>query len=278
MRALLATRLGGKADGLTAALAAHVAAVAPAFDTGDLLRMLRALEEAEEPIRRGANARLAIETLLVRWTLMDRTIQIAELLSGQSTGKLPDGKLRGGPQTPVMSDPNSAAPPPRVAETAAPVAPPAPAAAPRPAPGAPLTLETVSALWPEVVAAARNEKPLVANALEDSEPAALDGAVIRLRPLGGNPLTSEGLTRNRPVIEAIAGRVLGTPVTVVVAARSTGPAGAEQRGPAATSQGAPTTPPRLTASGAKAERLKALRKRDPSLDSAIDSLDLDLLD
>jgi hypothetical protein len=55
------------------------------------------------------------------------------------------------------------------------------------------------------------------------------------------------------------------------------PAGVAERrsGPAPQT---PPAPPRLTASGAKAERLKALRRRDPSLDSAIDSLDLDLLE
>jgi len=288
VRALLATRLGGKPDALSAALASRVTAAAPGFETGDLLRMLRSLEEAEEPIRRGANPRLAIETLLVRWTLMDRTIQIAELLSSQSSGKLPDGKWDSGSQPRVMREQGRPDAPSRVAETQAP---PPPAAAPRPDAGTPLTLESVRARWPQVVATAKNEKPLVANALEDSEPAALEGEVVRLRPLGGNPLTAEGLTRNRPVIEGIAARVLGAAVTVVLAAGAgsaggsaagpggpSGAGGGERRAPPAPSQGAPTPPPRLTASGAKAERLKALRKADPSLDSAIDSLDLDLLE
>ncbi len=84
LRALLATRLGGKPDGVSSALGAHVLRLAPAFEPGDLLRMLRVLEDTEEPIRRGANPRLAIETLLVRWTLMDRTVQIAELIAGTS--------------------------------------------------------------------------------------------------------------------------------------------------------------------------------------------------
>ena len=273
VRALLVTRLGGKPDGLTAALAAHVTRLAPAFETGDLLRMLRALEEAEEPIRRGSSPRLAIETLLVRWTLMDRTVQIAELLGGQGSGKLPDGKSHSGSQTPVAGDQNKPPTPHRVAETRAPAPGPEPGpVVPRPAPGAPLTLEAVQGLWLEIVAAAKAEKPMVASALEDAQPAAVEGDVVRLRPLGGNPLTSEGLTRNRPAVEAIVGRLLGRTVTVVLA-----PAGVAERraGPAPQ---APPAPPRLTASGAKAERLKALRKRDPSLDSAIDSLDLDLLE
>ena len=279
VRAALATRLGGKPEGLTAALAAQVTRLAPTFETGDLLRMLRALEEAEEPIRRGASPRLAIETLLVRWTLMDRTIQIAEVLSGQSAGKVPDGKLGSGSQIPVMRDQNKPSTPHRVAETQAPPSPPVAAspAAPRPAPGAPLTLESVRGLWPDLVATAKDEKPMVASALEDAEPVELEGDVIRLRPLGGNPLTSEGLKRNRPVVEDIAGRILGRPVTVMLAAGAT-PAPAERRSGAASPQSPPPPPPRLTASGAKAERLKALRMKDPSLDSAIDSLDLDLLE
>ena len=277
VRALLATRLGGKPEGLTAALAAQVARLAPTFETGDLLRMLRALEEAEEPIRRGASPRLAIETLLVRWTLMDRTISIAEVLggSGQNSGQLRDGELRAVTRPAAGREQNRPGAQPRVAEAVAAPAPAAPRAAPPP--GAPLTLESVRALWPDLVATARNEKPMVASALEDAEPVELEGDVIRLRPLGGNPLTSEGLTRNRPVVEGIAARILGKPVTVVVAAATASPR-AEKRSSASPPQSPPPPPPRLTASGAKAERLKALRKRDPSLDSAIDSLDLDLLE
>ncbi len=99
LRALLATRLGGKPEGVSSSLGAHVATVASGFEPGDVLRMLRALQETEEPIRRGQNPRLAVETLLVRWTVMDRTVEIAELLSGQSSGKLPDAKGGSGSQS-----------------------------------------------------------------------------------------------------------------------------------------------------------------------------------
>jgi DNA polymerase-3 subunit gamma/tau len=271
VRALLATRLGGKADGVSAAQAAHVARVAPSFEAGDLLRMLRALEEAEEPIRRGANPRLAVETLLVRWAMMDRTIQIADLLSGRNSEQLPDGKLRSGSQIPVTSEPSRPATQPRVAEPPWSSAPPPPS---KPAPGGPATLDSVKALWPDIVAAAKNEKPMVASVLEDAEPAALEGDVVRLKPLGGNPLTTEGLVRNRAAVEAIVARLLGRPLKMVLVEGAGGRRGALPDAPAP----AQTAPSRVTASGAKAERLKALRKRDPSLDSAIDSLDLDLLE
>ncbi len=146
---------------------------------------------------------------------------------------------------------------------------------------------------------------MMASALEDAEPVACDGAAVRLQVLGGNPLSVEGLTRGRPSIEAIIGRLLGTPVRVTVAgaaaaargepaAARSEPAAArdepaasrdEPVAPAPSAGGAvrepaasPAPPRRVTVTGAKAERLKALRQRDPTLDSAMDSLDLELLD
>ncbi|HTT66819.1 MAG TPA: DNA polymerase III subunit gamma/tau [Gemmatimonadales bacterium] len=305
LRALLAVRLGGRPEGVSSALAAQVSRIAPALEPGDLLRMLHVLEEAEEPIRRGAHARLAVETMLVRWCLMDRTVEIAELLRGESAGKLPDGKVRavtraseGGGQSPApassrpatMRDPAA----PAVRESAAPAASaPTPAPAPAPprasAPGGPLTLEAVRGAWADVVAAARAEKPMLASALEDAEPVACDGTAVRIRARGGNPMTGEGLSRGRPSIEAIVGRVLGTPVRVVAAEASGGPPRAQAGSPGGSAgPGAPSgtvrespvrpTAQRVTATGAKAERLQALRGKDPTLDSAIDSLDLELLE
>ncbi len=296
LRALLATRLGGKPDGVSSALGVHVLRIAPQFEPGDLLRMLRALEETEEPIRRGANPRLSVETLLVRWTVMDRTVQIAELLSGQSAGKLRDAtagqlrdaELRGvkrhegaGGQAPPLPAPSNSAPA---------VSAPAVAEAPPPAlkaqamrdSGGPLTLESLRAAWPEIVAAAKAEKPMLASALEDTAPVACDGAAVRLQALGGNPMTVEGLTRSRASIEAIMGRIMGASVRVGLgdapAAPRNAPAGPAPAAVVKESPTPPAPPQRVTATGARAERLKALRQKDPTLDSAMDSLDLELLD
>jgi len=298
LRALLATRLGGRPDGVSSALAVHVLRVAPQFEPGDLLRMLRVLEETEEPIRRGANPRLSVETLLVRWTVMDRTIQIAELLSGQSAGKLPDGKAgsgyqsagvrgqaapvaRGGAPAPAPAPMASAAHEPAAATAPTPAAPLAAPSAP-PAAGGPPTLESLRAAWPEIVAAAKAEKPMMASALEDAAPVVCDGAAVRLRALGGNPMTVEGLTRGRASIEAIIGRIMGASVRIAVAdapaaSRNT-PAGSATAAAVKELPVSPAPAQRVTATGAKAERLKALRQRDPTLDSAMDSLDLELLD
>ncbi len=287
LRALLAARLGGAPDGVSAALAAHVKRLAPAFETGDVLRMLRALEEAEDPIRRGPNPRLAVEALIVRWAVMDRTVLIAQLLGEQSGGGRSAGQLRDG-ESRVVTSPaggsaqNKPSSPRRVMEASAAreAASPVPHVPPTD-PGAPLTLESVQAAWADVVAEARAEKPMVAGALEDAAPVACEGDLVRIAPLGGNPLTSEGLLRSRSAVEAFMGRVFARNVRVAVAERPTPPissAGGAATGSAA-GQPPPAPPPqRLSPGGAKAERVKTLRQRDPSLGSAIDSLDLDLLE
>jgi DNA polymerase-3 subunit gamma/tau len=285
LRALLSTSLGGRPDGVSAALAAEVTRAAPAFAPGDLLRMLRAFEEAEEPIRRSTNPRLAVETLLVRWTLMDRTVEIAELLRGQRSGALRDPESPSGYE-PGGSGGQGPVPRPRVVRDAAPPASGAPAAPPSPpvpraSAGGPLSLEALREAWPEVIALARAEKPMVANALEDAVPAAFDDGALRLRPLGGNPMTPEGLSRSRAVVEAMVARVVGAPVRLAAGELDGArPAGGSRAPEVPGPSGAPGsgTPRRVTASGARAERLKALRQRDPTLDSAIDSLDLELLE
>jgi DNA polymerase-3 subunit gamma/tau len=311
LRALLAVRLGGQPDGVSSALAAQVSRIAPAFAPGDLLRMLRVLEEAEEPIRRGGHPRLAVETMLVRWALMDRTVEIAELLRGEGAGKLPDGnspvvtrssegsrqapppttsrpvtmrdRATSGPPASAVREPPAAPAAPGPPLTSSSSAPPPPRAA---APGGPVTLDSLRGAWPSVVAAARAEKPMLANALEDAEPVACDGTAVHIHARGGNPMTGEGLSRGRPSIESIIGRVLGTPVRVVTGeAPSVAPGpGADPRPAAAPAspavREAPARPSaqRVTATGAKAERLRALRGKDATLDSAIDSLDLELLE
>ena len=338
LRALLATRLGGKPAGLSSALAARVTAAAPAFEPGDVLRMLRALEEAEDPIRRGANARLAVETMMVRWTLMDRTVEIAELLRGQPAGELRDAKLRSGyepgagggqsppPPTRVVRDSAAgrASPPSpsasasaAVVSSAAPstagtVTPPAGAASSNSPAAASPTLDALRTAWADVILAAKAQKPMVGNALEDTEPAGYEDGALMLRTQGRNPMSAEGIARNRAVVESIVEQVTGTRVRVVVsegasapsggstpaagsapaagatpatgtAPPASGPAAVRESGPGRPAVSAESRPPtatsqRVTATGAKAERVKALRQRDPTLDSAIDGLDLELLE
>ncbi|HEY0778392.1 MAG TPA: DNA polymerase III subunit gamma/tau [Gemmatirosa sp.] len=85
MRALLALTLGGDApdvsDRLRAALAAR-AARAGYLGAPDLVRMLQLLVEAEPRIRKSGQQQLLLETLLVRFALADRAVDLETVLRG----------------------------------------------------------------------------------------------------------------------------------------------------------------------------------------------------
>lgn len=246
-RAVLTVGLGGQPDGVSAALGAAVAQRAAAFAPGDVLRILRALAEAEEPIRRSGHPRLVVETLLVRWAVMDRTVDIAEVLRAEGTGA---------PSASVPDRP-AAAPPAEAGSRGA--------QSPPPAPGGRLSLQYFQAHWPDLVAAAKAEKPLLGSVLEDTEPQAYADGALTLRLLGKSPVTAEGLGRNRARIEELLGRLTAGTVRLATGPQTAAPAAAP-------------TGERLTAAGAKAERTRALRQKHPALDTAVDALDLELLE
>ena len=56
-------------------------------DAGDLLRMLSAITELEPRFRRSGQQQMLVETMLVRFALMDRTVSLEEVLRGLG----PDG-------------------------------------------------------------------------------------------------------------------------------------------------------------------------------------------
>ncbi|MBI4541610.1 MAG: DNA polymerase III subunit gamma/tau [Gemmatimonadetes bacterium] len=262
-RAALAARVGAAPDGVSAALAAEVVRRSGELAPGDLLRILRALAEAEEPIRRGGAPRLALETLLLRWALMDRTVDIAELVKAVGAHRDARATEEAEPTSPprALSDRSPASPGPRGPEASEP-------ARPSARRSGPLTLDALRELWPEIVVAARTgKKMLVAEALADALPDSLEGDALALRPLGGSPLTAEGLGRHRAAVEAVIARVAGAPLRVTVASADPEP-----------SRAAVAKPRRASPGDAKAERTRALRARDPALDRAIDALDLELLE
>ncbi len=267
-RAALAMRLGAEAEGISSALAAMLAPRVAELAPGDYLRILRALEDAEEAVRRGSSARLSLETLLVRWALMDRTVEIEQLLKGDA------------PPPPPRTPPRAAPPSSGSAAPAAPTmrdAGSVPTQDPGPKTRDRLSVESVRAAWPRVIEALRaDRKMIVASALETIEVAAVEGDVIVLQPTSGGHLAEESLARNRAAVEAAARRVLGDGVRV-------GTVGEELPGPPPPPPPPPATPraeaaKRITVSGAKAERARALRGRDPALDGAMDALDLELLE
>ncbi len=83
LRALLMLQVGAEPDGLTEAVRARLEEYRSRLQPGDVLRMLRLLAEDENNIRRSVNPRLAVETLLLRWSLMDRVVDLEEVLAGK---------------------------------------------------------------------------------------------------------------------------------------------------------------------------------------------------
>jgi DNA polymerase-3 subunit gamma/tau len=271
-RAALAVTLGATPDGISSALQAVVRERAAGLAPGDLLRILRSLEEAEEIIKRGQAPRLSLEMLLVRWAMMDRTVEIAELLRG--TGSREPGAVRS-VKSPVVA-----------------AAGPAPAG-PTPdsrLPASSLTANTVRGSWPGILDALRVDKKMIAaEMLSETEVAAVQGDVIVLRPQTGHSLGADSIERYKVAIESAASRVLGSPVRVGLEGAELPAALPSHRPPSQPAEPAnvpvadgpapgPRPSQRVTVSGAKAERAKALRGKDPALDSAMDALDLELLD
>src|SRR5512141_2293044 len=109
LRALLMVQVGAEPEGLTESMRELLQRYATALEPGDVLRMLRLLTDNEPAIRRSANSRLVVETLLLRWTMLDRLVDLERVLAGAALPSPAGG--RASRPTPVPS--------------AAPVAPPA---------------------------------------------------------------------------------------------------------------------------------------------------------
>jgi DNA polymerase-3 subunit gamma/tau len=258
LRALLVKILGGEPEGLTDALRVAVERHAPQYREGDVLRMLRLLRDAEGAIRRSPHARLHVETLLLQWTLLDRTVELDEVMAA----------LRGG-TAPPAGNPAPAAPPRRDRAKGggpAPAAerPPAPPRA-RPLEG-PLTLEALVEAWPAVVEAVGKRRRMVREALSHATPAAVQGSEVTL-DVSDSEVHLEGLERSRDLLAAAIGEVLGKQARIGYR-------------PAAAAVEAPPLeePRRLDRDGDREQRLKQYRSQDAALDAMADALDLELLE
>ncbi|HTS88948.1 MAG TPA: DNA polymerase III subunit gamma/tau [Gemmatimonadales bacterium] len=264
LRALLMLQLDAAPEGLTDALTQVLERYRGRLAAGDVLRMLRLLTDAELSVRRSADPRLAVETLLLRWTLMDRTVDLEALVAG--AGVAPTS-------TPV---PAAAAPLPTPAApaTAGSVtgAQADGAAATRPSPDpaeavtAPFTLEGLVGVWPALVGVARDQSRLLGEALAAARPVRVESPSVVLALPDGNPIHLETLERQRNAGERVLAQVLGGPVLMSIA-----------EGPAEEGGSAPRTR-RLSEAENRAERLELLKARDPTLQAAADSLDLEVLE
>ena len=238
LRALLLVGVGGQPEGLTEGLLNVVREYAPQLPPADIVRLLTILSDSEERLSRSANQRLLVEVLLLRWAMLDRTVELSEVIDAL--------KGDGPSQTkPVEPSSPSAQPPIR------PSSPPGKKLEP--------TLENVRAVWAQVVQDARAKTPLLGSLLAEAEVVAVEGRIVTLRP--GHAVHAEGLERQRETVAQALGQYISEAPRVAVAAGGAS-AGAE----------------RITPAGASAERLKSLRAKDPTLSAAVDALDLELLE
>ena len=122
------------------------------------------------------------------------------------------------------------------------------------------------AAWPDIVAEVRERSRFLGEALGASAPIAVESPWLTVALAEPNPLFAEKLQAEARVVEEVlrtaTGRELRLRVTEAVAG----------------SEAQPPRPKRLSDASMKADRLKSLRARDPALDMAAESLDLEIVE
>ncbi|MDP1892385.1 MAG: DNA polymerase III subunit gamma/tau [Gemmatimonadaceae bacterium] len=303
LRAQLALALGGTPPEISDRLRQELAARAPRVNAADLVRMLVMLVELEPHFRRSAQQQLLFETLLVRFALLDRTVDLESVLRGVMGA--PQGSSGGGASSRAepsraesaraepsrgalgRDEPSRAAAPavregdsrpsaPRLRDSTA-----VPPVAAAPAVGRQAPRSTASAPPAADVAAPVATMPAEINRLAEF----WDEVVDAVRRGGRGTLASmldhatpQAVSGNGTVTLAVDTDVHGDAITQaaehVLAALRTRFTGVE-RIVVKAQLAAPME--RLTEESVLQRRVAQLRKRDPVLDAAIDALDLRLL-
>lgn len=94
LRAQLATLLGGSMPEMSERLRGELQSRKANFTSADLLRMLQSVIEIEPLYRKSGQPQLLLETLLLRLALLDRTVQIEEVLRGFGAAETADPPAR----------------------------------------------------------------------------------------------------------------------------------------------------------------------------------------
>ena len=279
LRAQLAVALGAEpqdvSERVRSALEERKARLAP----GDLLRMLHLVAELEPRFKRSGQQQMLFEVFLVRLALLDRTVQIEELIAqlggsaeSSSPSSVPEREpsRRAAPPPQAPSNKPRAAPPTAmdsaVTRSATPGADRAvqPNESPRASSPARADLAQVQRMWDDFRAAVRREKPVLATFVDKATPIAVTPSnALMLEVTDGQ--ARESLSARLSDLAALARTHLGGVTQVLL--RDVGAA-----------QTTPEPATRMTPSSIRSETLAALRKRDPVLNAAIDELDLELLD
>ena len=262
LRAVLLMGVGGEPESFTEGLAHLVRGAAQRLSPADAVRLLALLADIEPQVRRSGNPRLVVELLLLRWAMMDRTVELGQVLEALGKGVGSGGRgvetppvLRDPAPLPTQPTPHIPRPTPSVSVTAD-----------RPPEKGALSLERLRSLWPEIVAHARATSPMLGTLLGETAVVAAERGVVAVRVLDANTGHVTGIDHKRDALAKLVGEYVSEPVRIRV------------EGAARAEPGRTERPARLTTETANAERLKLLRGKDQTLGAAIDALDLELLE
>jgi DNA polymerase-3 subunit gamma/tau len=242
LRAMLMVQLGATPEGLTERMHQTIDAARARLAPEDAVRMLRLLVENEGAVRRSGNPRLAVETLLLRWAMMDRTVDLEKVLAGGEPTVRPSDR-------PTVQS--------TVRPSDRPTVPPSDRLAP-------FTLAGVQSIWPDVVEHGKQESLFLGQALGACLVSSVDAPRIQVAIPPEQGVFGGALEKGRARLEQYLQARLGGPVTLALQAGPAGPA-AER-------------PKRMSPSSLRSERLKDIRRVDPALDAAADELDLEIVD
>ena len=285
LRAQLAVALGGTAPDVSERAREALESRKSAFSPGDVLRMLSIATELEPRFRKSGQQQLLLEAMLVRFALIDRTVSLEAMLrglgggaSGAASGAGDDeqldapafvrrGAVAAAPSSLKQAERAPSDTPVTGGRAVVPNADRAPAP-PSPQPEsifvAPPDLNQLVERWDDLVAGLRAAgKSVAATALEHSSPSAVNvQGDVTLALDDENPIYAQAIETAKSDVATMLRRWFPGVQRLIVRM----PEG----------RGAPPT--RLTDEMVRAERIAALRKKDPVLDAAIDALDLDLAD
>ncbi len=301
LRAQLSVSLGGAATELSESATTVLLALRESLPPSHVLRMLNVIAELEPRFKRSTQQRLLLETLLVRFALLDRSIALEDVLRGfgvAGTGAASAGPS-GAADVPARpgvasaadvvrrAEPRSAevrgAAGPRDIAASALVTRPAPAAMLAPAPVAVADAPTIQApaptaldlnqlveRWDDIVERVRaGGRGVLASSLAAAMPTAVSRTgVITIQVDGAGEGDSDVVERalqggSDDLLAELRRDFSGVTRVILRRTEASPPPGGARR---------------LTEDALRADKIAKLRKRDPLLGKAIDVLDLELID
>jgi DNA polymerase III subunit gamma/tau len=309
LRALLMIRMGGaESVEVRPDLRDAFQERAARFPVGDLLRMLAQVAEldADGRFRKSGQQRLLIELLLLRFSYLESTVSIEEVLAalgGDGGGEQgasrprppvprppavregpvrPPGPVAPAPERPVQDEPRAASPPAPPAPPAQPAQPaqPAPVVESMPAPVAATSEAAPASVEPAPPLDDRRVRKAWKSLIESGEGLA-GGLRVLLRMAsvsageGGRVVVEVAM--DSPAREKLQAAATRRALEEALSRQLSRPVTLDLAAPAGGQAAAPG-PHRITAEVARQERLKRLTQQEPLLAAAVQEWDLELAD